>query len=100
MSHSGGHVHDGGDRVEMLVNGEVVCESKAKYGGEGKIKGEWATIGEMGFCEKPVSVKKGDILNIQAHYDFDAHPARMHAHGGQAEQMGLANFSLAKKKGA
>jgi hypothetical protein len=74
-----GHMHDGGERVEILINGKQVCDSKATYGGDGtttKIDGkEWTTISNMAFCTDPVKVETGDSLQIIAHFDLDAHPA-------------------------
>jgi hypothetical protein len=74
-----GHMHDGGESVEILVNGKQVCDSKASYGGAGsttKVDGkEWATISKMASCADPVTVETGDSLQIIAHFDLDAHPA-------------------------
>jgi hypothetical protein len=70
-----GHLHDGGETIVLKNNGKVLCESRPKYGGEGKEAGGWATIGSMGECNPPVKVKKGDVLTIEAYYDFITHPA-------------------------
>jgi hypothetical protein len=73
----GGHLHDGGVSVVMKNNDKIICDSKAKYGGEGKVSGSWETISEMASCADrvPISVKKGDILTLETSYDFDLHPA-------------------------
>ena len=74
-----GHMHDGGDSVEILVNGKQICNSKATYGGDGtttKVDGKvWTTISNMASCTDPVKVETGDSLQIIAHFDLDAHPA-------------------------
>jgi len=74
-----GHMHDGGERVEILVNGKQICDSRATYGGAGAssmVDGkEWTTISNMASCTDPVKVETGDSLQIIAHFDLDAHPA-------------------------
>jgi hypothetical protein len=74
-----GHMHDGGESVNLLLNGKVICESTAIYGGssastiiDGK---EWTTIRKMRSCSDPVRVKVGDILEVTAHFDLEKHPA-------------------------
>lgn len=84
----------------MTINGNVVCESKARYGGGSQVlKGEdgmssyacikfmlthsigkaWETLSSMGECNEPIKLKKGDQVVVEARYDFEAHPARKHA---------------------
>ena len=72
-----GHLHDGGDHVEMTVNGKSVCQSKAIYGGASGTAagGNWTTVSDMSTCNDPIAVKKGDQLAISAKYDLQAHPA-------------------------
>jgi Stress up-regulated Nod 19 len=74
-----GHMHDGGENVQLLLNGKDICKSTAIYGGsaattviDGK---EWATISRMETCSDPVKVKTGDILEVVANFDLDKHPA-------------------------
>jgi hypothetical protein len=68
-------LHDGGVNILLKVNGNVVCESKAIYGGKDAELGGWATVSSMTTCEKLLSVKKRDILTIEAYYDMVTHPA-------------------------
>jgi hypothetical protein len=74
-----GHMHDGGDAVEFLLNGKQICNSKAIYGGEATtttIDGKsWQTISKMEACFEPVKVKVGDTLEVAAHFDLQKHPA-------------------------
>ena len=70
---TGGHVHDGGVNVLLLINGNVICDSKALYGSNGK------GIDSMSVCETPMSVKKNDIISLTANYDLEAHPAYVQA---------------------
>jgi hypothetical protein len=62
------------------LNGNPVCDSRAVYstpdsavanGGQAK----WETINAMTKCTKPIQVKKGDIVTLEAHYDFNKRPA-------------------------
>jgi hypothetical protein len=65
--------------MKILVNGKVVCESKAEYTG---LSGDaqWDTIKGMTQCKTSVPVKKGDKLVIEAAYDLDKHPAYVLRH--------------------
>jgi hypothetical protein len=71
-------MHDSGTAVNLYVNGELACASKAIYGGPGgtvNINGKtWATIAKMGECNEPIPVKKGDKLKLEATYDTKEHP--------------------------
>jgi Stress up-regulated Nod 19 len=95
-----GHLHDGGENIDFLINGKSICDSKAIYGGAGQtgkaIDGTtWETVSEMGECSEPFKVKKGDNVTVIANYNLEKHPARQHAMGGMAEEMGLMNFAFA-----
>jgi hypothetical protein len=47
--HAGGHLHDGGTVVDLLVDGKVVCKSEATYGTDGEAlqRSEAAIRGEI-----------------------------------------------------
>lgn len=66
------HMHDGGINMTFYRNGEAACTSKAVYGDEGQatlVNGQaWQTIQSYTPCEKPVEVKKGDKLTMEAWY--------------------------------
>jgi hypothetical protein len=49
----------------------------------------------MNVCTDIVPVKKGDKIAVVAQYNLEKHPARAHANGAEAEEMGLALFSFA-----
>jgi hypothetical protein len=76
---STGHVHNGGTNIFLTLNGKVVCNSRAVYGGDenhaiapnGKI---WDTIHTMTECNEPIQVKAGDTVSTIAVYDTTAHP--------------------------
>jgi hypothetical protein len=61
----------------MARNGTVICASKATYGGKNEVAGDWETISEMGGCAErvPIPVAKGDVISLEAEYDFKLHPA-------------------------
>jgi len=96
-----GHLHDGGLKMVIKVNGKEACTSSITYGGEGheqvQANGEvWKTIGRTIGCLEPIAVKKGDKLNMEAFFDFEEHPPRMSAHGEEAEGMALVATTFVK----
>jgi hypothetical protein len=75
----GGHMHDGGDNMELFINGKTACVSKAVYGIDGQIltdqNGNTASsIVGMKPCVTPIQLKKGDRLSVTANYDRSVHP--------------------------
>jgi len=74
-----GHLHDGGDKIVVTLNGKTVCNSRALYGGPGHETVEdgvtWKTIAQTTSCGEPIRVRKGDKLRFSASFDFDGHPA-------------------------
>ncbi|KAE9982516.1 hypothetical protein EG328_010798 [Venturia inaequalis] len=96
-----GHMHDSGTYVSMSINGNVVCQSNATYGGAGSstiVDGkEWQTITKMSTCAGPIPVKKGDNVVIAAGYDTEKHPAR-ESNGEEQESMGIMTFVYVGKK--
>jgi hypothetical protein len=94
-----GHLHDGGDRIELLLNGKVICDSHAVYGKRKFQNGQpWEVITEMEQCAMPVRVKKGDMLSMKSYYDVVKHPAR-HTHSSKgdakADEMGVFFINFA-----
>lgn len=93
-----GHLHDGGEAMELYLNGKKVCTSKAIYGGEGGtmvVAGKkWETISEMTDCDGTIPVKTGDRLKMKALYDLDKHPLRESHGGSHGEEMGIITFSF------
>jgi len=72
-----GHLHAGGDKMQMYINNKLVCESKALYGGQ---KGDTA-INEMTLCPE-IAVKNGDVMYFTAVYDVSKHAVRHEGGGG------------------
>ncbi|KAF1991429.1 hypothetical protein K402DRAFT_125257 [Aulographum hederae CBS 113979] len=94
-----GHMHDGGVEMQLFVNDQPVCTSKATYGGEGgemEVDGKkWETISGMGECGKSIPVKKGDSLKMSSVYDLAAHPLREGHDGAEAGVMGMWSLGFA-----
>jgi hypothetical protein len=66
-----GHLHDGGDRLEMRINGEQVCNSVAGYDVG---NGNQLMIKNMTACPPKIPVKTGDIIEVKAVYNLEKHP--------------------------
>jgi len=64
-----GHLHAGGEKMTMSINGKVVCTSLPKYNDKGVI-----TI--MSLCPEPIPVKKGESMTISSTYDLSKHKLR------------------------
>lgn len=62
-----GHLHAGGDRMEMYVNGKLACTSRPTYNAQN-------VITTMSLCPEVISLKRGDTLQIQSVYDLTKHP--------------------------
>jgi hypothetical protein len=74
-----GHMHDGGVNVVLTLNGKVICESRAIYGGSGSESvgpdgKPWQTIREMTQCTNAIPVKKGDVIRMLSVYNTNLHP--------------------------
>ena len=92
----GGHLHDGGVNLEVTKNGQLICDSRATYGGkpeyiEGPTSLEMpgmAHLSEMSRCqgtrEAPVtSIAVGDRIAIAANYDMTPTGPGGHMHEGE-----------------
>lgn len=62
-------MHDGGDRVEMRINGKLACNSTATY----SPSGHGQSISGFLDCVEPVKVTKGDRIQIAAFFDHEKH---------------------------
>jgi hypothetical protein len=71
--------------VVFRLNGDEICNSKAEYqaaavgssaSGHGHPAGrsDDGMLSGMTTCTKPVSVKKGDKMSVEAFYDVEKHP--------------------------
>jgi hypothetical protein len=99
MQSKTGHMHDGGTNLQLYINDKVVCNSIMFYdgGAKGLIKAhDWvstkgvaaqagknetfggAHIAAPGVCTNFGTIKKGDIIRIEAFYDFNKFDTMMH----------------------
>jgi hypothetical protein len=62
-----GHLHTGGVRMVLSLNGQEICTSNATYGNNGIISGTTPCGGE-------IKVKKGDFMSMKSVYDIVKHP--------------------------
>jgi len=91
-----GHLHAGGDKMVMTVNGKDTCTSLPKYNDQN-------VITTMGLCPQLIPLKKGDTLQIRSVYDLTKHKLRQStdgpgaAHGslGGSDVMGMFAMSYA-----
>jgi hypothetical protein len=61
-----GHLHAGGKKMVLYINGKPACESYPTYNSEG-------VITAMSTCP-PMEVKKGDKLSVSSEYNLVEHP--------------------------
>jgi hypothetical protein len=95
-----GHMHDGGERVNILSNGKVVCKSEATYDGKAEyIPGPEAIsrgaanmshISSYSPCINIGQIKKGDMIGITSDYDFEKHNPARNKKGQDSDVMALA----------
>ncbi len=115
-----GHLHDGkslkyqrsqfnlitplgGTRTLLSVDGKLVCDSVATYGGTPDFVSKASTAGhghqgptkhlsDMRLCGKELSnvqMKRGQKWRLQADYDFNKFKGMMHEDGSWDEVMGI-----------
>jgi len=92
-----GHLHGGGVKMTMMIDGKSVCESVATYGSSGKTEsGKPAeSITNMSICPEPITVKKGQKLSMTAVYDASKHPVHKGSGIGMPDVMGMWSVSFA-----
>jgi hypothetical protein len=103
-----GHVHDGGTKVEMYVNGVLSCSSKQIYANRrgGFLEPNDSSMSEMGhtretkgvtgmhisdvaLCKDWGSVQKGDKVKVIAFYNDTEHVQMKNPKGELEGQMGI-----------
>ena len=93
---TGGHLHNGGTHVEIMKNGQLLCDSVAEY--------TEYDISHMSSCAElggdQASLMPGDELSIKAYYDTDAHPLMKTTDGNFEDVMGIALVYVAPVKQA
>lgn len=102
-----GHMHDGGTNLRLVVNNKTACNSIMFYDKAGVISKATAPttllkkrqehshdastfdgvhIAHPGACTNYADIKKGDIMQIEAYYDFSGEYSTM-MHDGKAEAL-------------
>lgn len=61
-----GHIHAGGEKMTLSINGKVACTSLPNYNSKG-------VITTMSLCPEPIPVKKGQYVTITSTYDLTKH---------------------------
>jgi hypothetical protein len=104
---AGGHLHDGGLDVMLFKNNEMFCDSVAHYtsgaashhhgkrqidGGNDYKNTDLEHIDSVQACRFPngIPLAKGDIMHIQANYDFTKHKGMKNGEGKLDQIMGMA----------
>jgi len=93
----GGHLHDGGTKLEITQNGKIVCESTASYGATSRYIGgadHQKHISGMKRCgndpDTPLApLKVGDVIGLKAHYDYTVHKGMNKDNGKPSDVMGI-----------
>ncbi|KAK4497346.1 hypothetical protein PRZ48_011797 [Zasmidium cellare] len=78
----GAHLHDGGEKLSVLRNGEAICTSTPEYRND--------HISSMPPCVDAGVVSKGDEWRIRADYDTYTYAPMLNADGSLEPIMGIA----------
>jgi hypothetical protein len=98
-----GHVHDGGTKVDLFVNGNLSCSSKQMYSNR---RGGWLEptdgsviesmvmppnthISDVSVCKDWGEVKKGDKVKVIAYYNDTQYMQMKNSKGRLEGQMGI-----------
>jgi hypothetical protein len=114
-----GHLHDGGQSVDIFLNDKQVCHSTAKYaagpastggmggksmGGKGmqrrdEVPGSYEAgakhLAGMDICTMLTPIKKGDKIRLVANYDLTSQSGMKNNKGELDEVMGMAGIVMA-----
>jgi hypothetical protein len=104
-----GHLHDGGERVLLEVDGKLACNSEASYGGSPEFisrsahgGGTTVHISQMSTCVGDTmlvnKVTKGQKWQLRADYNYEKNSGNHHGDGKQANVMGIAIMFVKVKK--
>jgi hypothetical protein len=110
---AGGHVHDGGLRVDIFVDDKVICDSITSYGGRpefvqaspasglNSMKGmekmqSMSHISDQTECHNVGELKKGQKLKLKAYYDLSKWHGMTDLSGNLGEVMGLAMLHVGR----
>jgi len=90
----GGHLHDGGEGIDIYQNNKKVCEAKPTYGAGvgGMSHGAGEHIKSMTACHLMTSMKPGDTFYLVAKYDLTKHTGGRTDNGELDEVMGVGTI--------
>lgn len=106
------HLHDGGVSLVLKADGELVCDSTARYGETPEYIAAPDAMIVPGSAKKHISsqttcdpakmktrqMKKGQKWEITANYDFDKFAPMLNENGEMEPVMGLALMYVRTKK--
>jgi hypothetical protein len=115
LINTSGHVHDGGQNVQILADGNLSCNSIATYGGDPAYIQKPVAMGHShgyGGAMKHISrmsICSGDLLNhwlvrpgqkweIKASYDYKKDNGMVHSDGKQDHVMGISILYVEVKR--
>ena len=89
------HLHDGGTHAELMKNGEVVCNAKARYASCGGDDSSASSAGmehisSISDCADLGSTEPGDEWSIAAYYDTTKHRPMTNMDGSLEPVMGIS----------
>jgi hypothetical protein len=86
------HLHDGGVRLDVRRDDEVICRSIATYGDSSEEMRDLAMshISEMSTCRDPGRMREGEQWTLKAQYDLNAHEPMLNERGEPEDVMGIA----------
>jgi hypothetical protein len=92
----GGHLHDGGTKVEVYRNGEIVCTPEAFYDDLPEYRQASGSMGglkhitRVSQCYNFAPIEVGDQWWIKAYYNLTEHPAMKSTDGKLDPVMGIS----------
>jgi hypothetical protein len=105
----GSHLHDGGVRSVVTVNGKPICDAPASYGAPAAYKSppvpsmpglksdvkalmdkDSEHISHLQVCYNAAEIKEGDTLAIQGHYDYTERMPMVNDEGEYSDVMAIA----------
>ncbi|KIW51082.1 hypothetical protein PV05_09834 [Exophiala xenobiotica] len=85
---AGGHLHDGGTHIELMKNGQAVCNLNATYVRYEYMANSERHISSIDTCQ-PGNVDPGDVWSLVAHYDTRLHKPMAKSDGSLEPVMGI-----------
>jgi hypothetical protein len=86
----GGHLHDGGTRLEVLKDDIPICSSYASYSAASPLPNHGSHISAMQSCHNVGTAAPGQQWSVRAHYNTAKHPPMKSNDGSLEPVMGIA----------